>query len=144
MGYKGISEAEAARRRGKFGKPKRGGSRADSWNDEDAIKRRNEEIESESDSESGSEDESGSEEESGSESGSESESSSESDSEEESETESKLPQKQPNKQLPTKVTNSSSAPSVPRSQTKKDLQALALIKKKREEAARNRPAPSQP
>ena len=68
MGYKGLSEAEAARRRGKFGKPKRGGSRADSWNDEDAIKRRNEEIESESESEDETESEDESENESQSES----------------------------------------------------------------------------
>jgi hypothetical protein len=144
MGYKGISEAEAIRRRGKFGKPKRGGSRADSWNDEDAIRRRNEEIESESqtDSESGNSNSSDEESESEEETSSESEDSGEESEDDENNSDKKLPSKPVNKSIPTKQTSapSSGEPSVSRSQTKKDLQALALIKQRREEAARKRNA----
>lgn len=128
MGYRGVSEEEAIRRRGKFAKPKRGGFRGIGGRecDEDEIKRRNElGSGSESDEESSSGRESDSTENSDESSSNSSEDSSSDNLDDgcSSEDDSK---------------NISNDPTVSKSQIRKDLAQLALIKKRREEAARNR------
>ena len=158
MGYRGISEAEAERRRGKFGKPKRGGFRGMEGRecDEDEIKRRNQ-IESEvSDSSEGNEansssdssEETNSSEESNSDNSTDSNNSSDSDnstdsnnSSDSADSDDSLEENQNRKLQPDsegEESDGSESGKVSKAQLRRDMARLAVIKKQREEAARKR------
>lgn len=146
MGYRGISEAEAERRRGKFGKPKRGGFRGMEGRecDEDEIKRRNQ-IESEvSDSSEGNEansssdssEETNSSEESNSDNSTDSNNSSDSADSDDSLEENQNRKLQPDSEG--EESDGSESGKVSKAQLRRDMARLAVIKKQREEAARKR------